>query len=315
MTFQQPLLLLALLAVPLAAALAVWWRRRRPAAGVPHPDLDVIAMADPGPRRRRHLPLALALLALTALTFALARPEVYRDEPRERATIMLAIDVSGSMAADDVEPYRLRAAQDAATRFAEEVPRRYQVGLVSFSGAAQLLVAPTTDRAALTRAIDTLDADGATAVGEAIETSLDAIRSTQTGFTGEESGTLEAARIVVLSDGATTVGIPPAVAAEDARDAGVPVYTVSLGTPGGILANGQPVPPDAAGLSEIAEITGGEAYESEDAESVSAVYERLGSFIGTERVRSEVTAWPAGIAALLLILAGAAAWRLSPRLS
>lgn len=314
MTFQQPLMLLTLLAVPLAAAAVWWWRRHRPAAGIPHPDLDMIARADPGPRRRRHIPLALALLALTGLAVALARPEVYRDQPRERATIMLAIDVSGSMAATDVEPFRLRAAQDAARRFAEEVPRQYQVGLVSFSGSANLLVAPTTDRAALGRAIDGLIPDGATAVGEAIATSLEAIRATQTGLE-DADGTLQAARIVVLSDGATTVGIPPALAAEDAAEAGVPIYTISLGTPGGVLDNGQPVPPDAAGLQAIADITDGEAYQSEDARSVSAIYERLGSFIGTERVRSEVTAWSIGIAALLLLAAGAVAWRISPRLS
>jgi Ca-activated chloride channel homolog len=312
-SFGQPLLLLLLLAVPLVLALVVWWRRRRPAAGIPYPDLDVIAAADPGPRLRRHLPLALALLALTGLVFALARPEVDRQVPRERATIMLAVDVSGSMAATDVDPYRLRAAQDAALRFIDEVPRQYQVGLVSFSGQANLLVSPTTDRDAMRRAIETLTPDGATAVGEAIESSLEAIRSVQPTTDGD--GRLEAARIVVLSDGATTVGIAPSVAAEDAKEAGVPVYTVALGTDDGILSNGQPVPPDPVGLQEVADITGGEAYESTDAESVSAVYERLGSFIGTESVRSEVTAWPAGIAVILLVLAGVAAWRVSPRLS
>jgi Ca-activated chloride channel homolog len=312
-SFEQPLLLLLLLAVPLVLALVVWWRRRRPAAGIPYPDLDVIAAADPGPRLRRHLPLALALLALTGLVFALARPEVDRQVPRERATIMLAVDVSGSMAATDVDPYRLRAAQDAALAFIDEVPRQYQVGLVSFSGQANLLVSPTTDRDAMRRAIETLAPDGATAVGEAIESSLEAIRSVQPTTDGD--GRLEAARIVVLSDGATTVGIPPSVAAGDAKEAGVPVYTVALGTEDGILSNGQPVPPDPAGLQEVADITGGQAYESTDAESVSAVYERLGSFIGTESIRSEVTAWPAGIAVILLVLAGAAAWRFSPRLS
>lgn len=313
MSFQQPLALLALLAVPLVAALVVWWRRRRPAPGIPYPDLDVVARADPGPRRRRHLPLALALLALTGLAVALARPEVYRDQPRERATIMLAIDVSGSMAAADVSPYRLRAAQDAALTFAEEVPRQYQVGLVSFNGRANLLVAPTTDRDALARAIEGLVPDGATAVGEAVVSSLDAIRASQ-GL-ADEGGRLEAARIVVLSDGATTVGLPPLLAAEQARQAAVPIYTVALGTADGILPNGQRVPPDVEGMRELAEATGGDAYESEDAGEVSAVYEQLGSFIGTERVKSEVTAWPAGIAACLIVLAGVAAWRLGPRLS
>lgn len=313
MSFGQPLLLLLLPAVPLLLALVAWWRRRRPAAGIPYPDLDVVAAADPGPRLRRFLPLALAALALTGFVFALARPAVDRQVPRERATIMLAIDVSGSMAATDVDPYRLRAAQDAALTFVEKVPRQYQVGLVSFSGQANLLVAPTTDREAMRRAIETLAPDGATAVGEAIEASLEAIRSVQPAT--DDRGRLEAARIVVLSDGATTVGVQPSVAAQDAKDAGVPVYTVALGTEDGVLSNGQPVPPDPAGLKEIADITGGQAYESDDAESVSAVYERLGSLVGTESVRSEVTAWPAGIAVILLVLAGAAAWRFSPRLS
>ena len=313
MSFQQPLFLLALLLVPLAAALVVWWRRRRPVEGVPFPDIDLVAQSDPGPRMRRHLPLVLALLALTAFTVALARPEAYRDEPRERATIMLVVNVSGSMAATDVSPYRLRAAQDAALTFADEVPRQYQVGLVSFSGQANLLVSPTTDRSALKRSIDGLVPDGATAVGDAIETSLDAIRATQSS-TSQDGTTLEAARIVVLSDGTTTVGTDPASAAQDAKDAGVPVYTVALGTPDGVLSNGQPVPPDPEGMKQIAEITGGKAYESTDADSVSAVYQRLGSLVGTERVLTEVTAWPAGIGAALLILAGVAAWRMGPKL-
>ena len=313
MTFQQPLFLLGLLAVPLALAAVLWWRRRRPSAGIPHPDLDVIEAAAPGLRARRHLPLALALLALAGLAFSLSRPEVMREVPRERATIVLAVDVSGSMAADDVTPYRLRAAQDAALTFADEVPRQFQVGLVSFSGQANLLVAPTTDRAVLRRAIDGLTPDGATAVGEAVITSLDAIRTVQDA--GDEGQPLESARIVVLSDGATTVGVPPRLAADEAKQAGVPIYTVALGTPDGILPNGQPVPPNEEELKEIADITGGSAYASEDAQSVRQVYERLGSFIGTERVRSEVTAWPAGIAAALLVLAGVAAWRVGPRLS
>jgi Ca-activated chloride channel family protein len=312
-TFQQPLFLLGLLAVPLALAAVLWWRRRRPAAGIPHPDLDVIEAASPGPRARRHLPLALGLLALAGLAFSLSRPEVSREVPRERATIVLAVDVSGSMAADDVAPFRLRAAQEAALTFADEVPRQFQVGLVSFSGQANLLVAPTTDRAVLRRAIDGLTPDGATAVGEAVVASLDAIRAGQNA--GDEGRPLESARIVVLSDGATTVGIPPRLAADEAKQAGVPIYTVALGTAGGILPNGQPVPPNEEELRQIADLTGGAAYTSEDAESVRQVYERLGSFIGTERVRSEVTAWPAGIAAALLVLAGVAAWRMGPRLS
>jgi Ca-activated chloride channel homolog len=312
-SFREPFLLALLAAIPLVAALLVWWRRRRASGGIPFPDLAMVAVADPGPRLRRFLPAALALLALTGFTFALARPEIPRSQPRERATIMLAIDVSGSMAAADIEPYRLRAAQDAALRFADEVPRQYQVGLVSFSGQANLLVAPTTDREALRRAIEGLEPEGATAMGEAIETALDAIRATQPGR-AEDGLPLDAARIVVLSDGATTVGTPPSAAAEDARRAGVPIFSVALGTPDGVLFNGQPVPPDVEGMKQIASITGGQSYESTDAGSVRQVYAHLGSFIGTEKVRSEITAWPAGIGALLLVLAGIAAYRFSPRL-
>jgi len=222
---------------------------------------------------------------------------------------MLAIDVSGSMAADDVAPYRLRAAQDAAKTFAEKVPRQFQVGLVAFSGQADVLLPPSTDRAAFARAVDSLVADGATASGEAILSSLDAIRSTQPGAQQLRSG-----RILLLSDGANTVGTMPEEAAQQAKEAGVPVYTVALGTAEGVLPDGRAVPPDAASLAAVAEITGGEAFESTDAESVRTVYEDLGTFIGTRQVMAEVTAWPTGIAALLLALAGVAAWRVGPRL-
>ena len=312
MTFANPAVLLALLVVPALVLLAGWWRRRRPAPGIPHPDLDLVLAAAPALRRRRHLPGVLALLALAALVVALAQPQVWRDEPREQATIMLAIDVSGSMAAADVEPYRLHAAQEAARRFADAVPRQYRVGLVSFSGTANVLVPPTTDRLALKRAIDGLVPDGATAVGDAVVTSLDAIRSSMGG--GDADGTLEAARILLLSDGASTTGLLTSFAAERAAQAEVPVFTVSLGTPSGRLADGTPVPPDPREMEALAEATGGAAYESRDAESVSEVYAHLGSFIGTERVRGEATAWAAGTAAVLLILAGAAAWRFSARL-
>ena len=310
MSFASPWALLLLL--PLAAGVAWWaWRERRGtrAAAVPFADLDLVAIAAPRRRWTRWLPATLLVLALTGFTVALARPEAVTSVPREEGTIMLAVDVSGSMAADDVAPYRLRAAQDAAKTFAEKVPRQFQVGLVAFSGQADVLLPPSTDRAAFARAVDSLVADGATASGEAILSSLDAIRSTQPG-----SQQLRSGRILLLSDGANTVGTMPEEAAQQAKQAGVPVYTVALGTAEGVLPDGRAVPPDAASLAAVAEITGGEAFESTDAESVRTVYEDLGTFIGTRQVMAEVTAWPTGIAALLLVLAGVAAWRLGPRL-
>jgi Ca-activated chloride channel family protein len=308
-TFQWPLALLGLLALPSAGAAYYAYRRRVARNAVPFPDIDLCVAASRGGRLRRYIPLALAALAFAGFLFALGRPEVTRAVPKEQATIMLAIDVSGSMSADDVQPYRLRAAQDAARTFAERVPRQYKIGLVSFSGVATSLVTPTTDRAAFTNALDTLRADGATAIGEAIFASLDAIRSTQPGATK-----LESARILLLSDGENTTGRSTDFAAQAAREAGVPVATVALGTPGGLLPNGRPVPPNPEALKALAESTGASSYESRDADSLSAVYEKLGSIIGTEKVRDEVTAWPAGIAALLLALAGLAAWRFGSRL-
>jgi Ca-activated chloride channel family protein len=310
MTFIAPWGLLALLLIPLAIGAWLLLRRLRPPSGVPHPDLTQIEAAAPAPSKLRYLPAALALLGIALLAFALARPQVDRDQPREQASIMLAIDVSGSMAADDVAPYRLRAAQDAAKRFADTVPRQYQVGLVSFSGVATIVLPPTTDRVALNGAVDSLVADGATAIGDAVDTSLAALRESQGG-----AEQLVASRILLLSDGASTTGLPVDLAARDARAAGVAVFTVALGTNEGVLPDGRRVPPAPEALSRLAEITEGQAFESRDAESVSEVYERLGSFIGTVRVKEEITAWPAVVGALLLLLAGVGAWRLAPRLS
>jgi Ca-activated chloride channel family protein len=304
-----PWALLALLAVPALLLAIRAWNRHRPPRGVPFPDLATIAAAAPADRLRRHLPLAFAILAIAAFSFALARPQVWRSEPREQATIMLAVDVSGSMAADDVEPTRMAAAQEAARRFAETVPRQYQIGLVSFSGQAQTLLPPTTDRLAFQRALDGLLAYGATAIGDAVASSLEAIRQSQGGIDQPQ-----AARILLLSDGANTAGLPIEVAAREARRAGVPVYTVALGTEEGVLPDGRRVPPDPEGLERLAEITGADAFESRDAGAVSSVYEKLGSFIGTRRVKQEVTAWPAGLGALLLVLAGGAYWRFGARL-
>lgn len=310
MSFASPWALLLLL--PLAVGVAWWmWRARRGhgRAALPFADLDLIAMAVPRPRPTRFLPGVLLVLAVVGFTFALTRPQATTAVPRDEATIMLAIDVSGSMAADDVAPYRLRAAQDAALTFVDTVPRQFQIGLVAFSGQADVLLPPTTDRLAFRRAVDSLVADGATASGDAVLASLDAIRATQPGAT-----TLRSARILLLSDGANTVGTLPQDAATEARAAGVPVFTIALGTADGVLPDGRRVPPDAASLAAIAEATGGLAFESQDADSVKQVYEDLGTFIGTRPVLTEVTAWPAGIAALLLMLAGVAAWRFGPRL-
>ena len=309
MSFAWPWALALLALIPaILAAMWVLTRRRRP-SGVAFPDLDILTAAAPPPRKRRFVPLALATFGSAALVVGLARPQTTRVVPREQATIVLAIDVSGSMAADDVKPTRLRAAQDAAERFAEKVPRQYQVGLVTFSGVATTVLPPTTDRPALRQAIESLVADGNTAIGDAVASSLDAIRSTQP----DAGDALRSARILLLSDGSNRVGIPLEEAAERATKAKVPVFTVGLGTPDGVTPDGIPVPPDVDALKKLAKDTGAVGYESRDAESVGKVYENLGTFIGTDRVPAEATSWWALAASLLLALAALAGWRVAPR--
>ncbi len=311
MSFRWPLLLLLFLAIPALVAAFALYRRRTLRHALPFSDVDAVVAAAGRPRLRTYIPVALALAAVGAFIFASARPEANRSVPREQATIMLAIDVSGSMAADDVEPYRLRAAQDAALKFADRVPRQYRIGLVSFSGAASTLLPPTADRVAFRNAVENLHAEGATAIGEAIFASLDAIESVQPNRS--DGGELDGARILLLSDGDNTTGRSTQSAVQHANELGVPVATVALGTQDGMLPNGRRVPPNPDALKAIAESTGAATYEATDAEGLSAVYEKMGSVIGTTTVKDEVTAIPAGIGVLLLFLAGAAAWRFGSR--
>ena len=309
MDFRWPLMLLALLAIPAIVAGYVLYRRRTARNAIPFSDVDVLVASAQGPRLRTYIPVTLAFASLAAFIVAAARPQADRAVPREQATIMLAIDVSGSMAADDVEPYRLRAAQDAALKFAEKVPRQYRIGLVSFSGSATTLLPPTTDRAAFRSAVETLQPEGATAIGEAIFASLEAMQSTQPN----RDGKLDGARILLLSDGDNTTGRSTQSAVEAANELGVPIATVALGTQDGMLPNGRRVPPNPEALKAIADATGSSTYEATDAKGLSSVYEHMGSVIGTVKVKDEVTSIPAGIGVLLLLLAGVATWRFGSR--
>lgn len=310
MSFRWPIALALLALIPIGLIAYGAHRRRVGRAAVPFSDVDIL-IAAAGPRRRRTLiPAALVVGALTAFVVALARPQANMQVPREQATIVLAIDTSGSMAADDVAPSRLRAAQEAAIAFAERLPRQYRLGLVSFAATATVQLPPTTDRAAFTAAVETLFAEGDTAIGEAVFASLDAMRTS----TQSVDGVLDGARMVVLSDGKTRTGRPNELAAQAAKAAGVPVATVALGTEGGMLPSGQRVPPDPAALAQISAATGATSYSVDNAGDLSDVYANLGSVIGTETMRDEATARAAGIGVLLLFLAGLAAWRFGPRL-
>ncbi|HYF26450.1 MAG TPA: VWA domain-containing protein [Baekduia sp.] len=305
MSFAAPELLLALLAVPalLAAAAVVARRRRRFALRLPAARA-LVAAAGPGrsPWARR-LPAALLLAGVAALAVALARPQATVRVPVEQASVLLVTDTSGSMLAEDVAPSRLAAAQRAARDFLDEVPDAVKVGTVSFADTASLSQAPTTDHDAVRSAVGGLAAQGGTATGEALDTALDALRPG-----GTAAG--PPAAVVLLSDGATTVGRDPAQVAATARRLGVPVHTVALGTPGGTVPDPRGgvlrVPPDPESLTRIAGASGGRAFSAADADGLRAVYRELGSRLGTEPQEREITVAFTG-AGLLLVAGGLAA--------
>jgi Ca-activated chloride channel family protein len=223
--------------------------------------------------------------------------------PRERATIVLALDVSTSMAARDVNPTRFRAAQRAATDFVDGVPTRFRVGLVAFSGTARLAVSPTRDHERVERAIANLDLSDQTAIGEAIFASLDALEDVP-----RERGRRPEARVVVLSDGDTNTGRPNASAADAAATRGVPVSTIAFGTEDGtVTVQGEtiPVTVNRDALREISERTEGRFFEARSAEQLSAVYSDLGTAISSRTEQREVTTWFVG-AGLVLGLAASA---------
>jgi Ca-activated chloride channel family protein len=297
-SFQAPIFLIALALVPLAAVAYAAAQRRRRAAADAFASPAVRASALPRtPGWRRHAPIGLYGLALAALAIALARPEATVAVPTEQATVVMAIDRSGSMRATDVAPTRLAAMQSAAARFLDRVPPKVKVGAVAFNGRTAVLAAPTADRAPLREAIDAIEAKGGTASGDGLQAALDLIRRG-----GEDR---PPAAVVLISDGKSTRGADPV---EAAREGGVPVYTVSLGTAAGTVTDAEGVTHDAAPDPEtmraVAEASGGQSFTVDHAEGLTAVYERLGSQVATEREPREITAAFAG-GALLFVAGGA----------
>lgn len=304
--FLQPWWLLAVLPVLGIAGWYVWRQFHRRADAMRFTNVELLrTLAPKGLGWRRHVPAVTLLLAMLALVAAMARPSVETKVPLERATIMLAIDVSLSMQATDVAPNRLAAAQDAATRFASELPDSYNLGLVSFAKAANVLVPPTKDREAVTEAIAGLQLAEATATGEAVFTALDAIRTVPAnGADGPPP-----ARILLLSDGYRTYGRSIEEASAAASSANVPVSTIAFGTDDGVVDIGgqmQRVPVDRLSLSSLAEGTKGFFYEAASASELRKVYEDIGSSIGHRTTPREVTHWYTGVG-LLFALAAAGA--------
>ena len=354
MSFQSPWLLLSLLV--LAAAVGVWVlsERRRMRYAVRYTNLDVLATVVAGRSWWRLVPAALFLLALTSLLVGLARPHVDRLLLKERATVILVVDTSRSMQSHDVRPTRLGAAQEAMRTFLDQVPERLRVGLVVFAGEAQVATPPTNDHELVGQSVDAIDSFlvfGGTAIGDALATSVELGQQVANAPPGQEIAFEperdEATRalaasvaeevdqgpvsILFLSDGAQTRGLlQPLEGAELAKKAGIPVYTIALGTPNGTITRGQgfgfgfgpgsggnqriPVPPDPDTLRQIAETTGGEFSEARDADALEAAYTRLGSSLGREPGQSEITFLFLAVAAGLLVAAGALGTLLAPRL-
>lgn len=252
----------------------------------------------------RHLAVGLSILSLLTLTLAFAKPKDEVSVPRERATIVVTIDVSLSMEATDVKPTRLEAAKAAAKDFVTSLPPKFNVALVSFAGTATTVVPPTLDRGAVTAAIANLRPDRSTAIGEGIFTSLAALA--QVPPDPDNPDAVVPARVVLLSDGKTQVGRTSDEAAEAAKEQRVPVYTIAYGTAEGYIEIGgrqEPVPVDKAELAKVAKISGGEAYTASSAGELKQVYKDIGSSVGKEKVDREVTARYAGFGLGFAILA------------
>lgn len=341
MTFLAPELLLGLLLIPVAIGFYLWAQRRRSRYAVRFTNLDLLANLTPKrPAWRRHVPPVLYLGAIAALLIGLARPTMVMATPREDATILLAMDISGSMRATDVAPTRLDAAKAAAISFIDQIPEGVRVGIVSFASQPNTLVSPTTDRAELKDAIEGLSPRDGTAMGDALMQVLDIAEDIQAaGTAGEPEASADPGAstapdasatpddtadrpsgeplvaAILLSDGANSVGTAePLDAADRAASLGVPIYTIALGTPEGrITVNdqfGQPVtldvPPDTETLDQIAEVTGAQSFDAPSAADLQAVYDNLESRVGYTEEVQEIT-FLLVAAGLVLVVIGAGA--------
>lgn len=305
MNFLAPgRLWLLVVVVALAAAYVVVQRRRRHYAAR-FTNLDLLASVAPKrPGWRRHVAAAAMLAALVVLVAAWARPTRPEHVPRERATVMLAVDTSVSMRASDVEPSRLEAAKAAGSSFVDNLPKRFRLGLVAFDSDARQVVAPTQEHRRVRGALERLRLNERTAIGEAIYGSLESLHDLPS-----RSSRRPIAHIVLMSDGSTNTGRSNESAAQAAARARVPVTTIAFGTDDGtIMESGEeyPVPVDRDALREIADTTRGRFYEAQSAEQLRSVYSDIGSSVGFRTEQREATAWFVGIALAFAIGAAGA---------
>jgi Ca-activated chloride channel homolog len=307
MSWESPQRLWLLLAVVALAVAYVVMQRRRSRYAVRFTNLKLLDRVAPKrPQWRRHVPAGLFLAMLGLLVVGFARPTDEVQVPRERATVLVAVDVSRSMLADDVAPDRLSAAKAAAKEFVSNLPEEFNVGLVGFAGSASVFVPPVTDHSAVVTGVDRLTEGAAgragTAIGDAIATSLDQIR-TLDAQAGEDT---PPARVVVLSDGANTAGQDPAQAAQLAAELQIPVDAISFGTESGSIGGGQAVPVDGATLQAVAQTSGGNYFEAGSADELRNAYADIGSSVGYQTEVQDVSARFIGIGLALAALAAIA---------
>jgi Ca-activated chloride channel family protein len=327
MTFLRPAALWLLVAVAGLVAFYVVMQRRRRHYAVRFTNLDLLGSVAPKrPGWRRHLPASVVALALVVSVVGLARPVHDVRVAKKTAIVMLVVDVSASMAATDVAPTRLKAAIAAGSSFVNGLPSGLEVGLVSFSSTASVLVNPTTDHKSVVAAIKALQLGKGTAAGDAIEAALEAIDAAQaaagsnlhaaapsaTAPSATDNGSLSAT-IVLLSDGGTTVGEDPAIAARHAADAKVPVSTITYGTDAGtVVIQGEtiPVPPDSNAMHQIADISGGQSFDATNTTQLNKIYSSISGAVGHTTEQRELVVWFLAIALILMTLAsvGALIW-------
>jgi Ca-activated chloride channel family protein len=321
-------MLVLLLVIPLLAGLYVWSQKRRRKYVLRYSSVSLVQQAvGKGPGIKRHVPAVLYLVALTAMIFALARPSREIPVLENTGTIILTIDVSGSMQAEDVDPNRLEATKDAIHDFVERQPDGVKIGVVTFSNAGSLVAPPTTDRKQVLDAVDRLRPQEGTNMGSGLQVALDAIyamRETEvpsptTGGTRTPptptptpapAGTVDPinASIVLISDGQSTVGPDPEEFAEEAAAQGIKIYTIGIGTPEGtvLMIRGRNVFTrlDETVLRSISEMTQGTYFNAQDRDDLKQVYDELDRERSVETKETEITFAFAGLAALVTVAAG-----------
>jgi Ca-activated chloride channel family protein len=298
MSFQYPLLLLALLALPLLVGLYVLNQRRRQAYAIRFTNLALMGQVlGRQPGFRRHLPAALFLLGFTGLLLAMARPTAAVAVPKEKATVMLTVDVSGSMAATDVQPTRIEAARQAGRALINQLPGQARVGLVSFNAQASVVAPLTRDHQAVQDALQSLQPGGGTAIGDALELSVQQLVQNRAG------GAKSPEMIVLLTDGTSNTGVPPSDGAAQAKAAGIPVETIGVGQRGKTtFLGGRPIDGvDEQALQSISDSTGGHYFYAAEAGILQNIFGSLGSAFGwtTEKVELTIPALALGTVILL----------------